>query len=244
MFIKSLLKKYVKKIYQRYFKRYFSALDELLWAQSFHDAINGSEWVVRKNFAPGRAAVGYEFLYVLFRALNSARPKSILELGLGQTTHMITQYVSANPDAKHVVVEHDPSWVEFFLENHIISDRTKIVGLELEKADFHGAGVTSYKGFLERFKSDKFDFICIDGPFGFDAKKYSRVDVLRIVPDCLENSFVIMIDDYDRMAEQNTVGELAKILSENGILTGSGSYQGRKTTHIIVTRDHEFLCTL
>jgi hypothetical protein len=244
MSIKSFIKKPFKKIYQRTFGVLFSDVDELLWAQVFHDAIIGSEWLVDKKFYPGRAAVGYEFLYVLFRALNSVRPKSILELGLGQTTHMITQYIAANSGAQHIVVEHDPLWIDFFLKEHRISGRTKIAQMDLGKTDFQGSSVTSYERFSENLAGNRFDFICIDGPFGFDAKKYSRVDTLKIIPHCLESSFVIIIDDYNRLAEQNTVKELTAILSRNNICTCGGSYRGRKTSHLIATPDYKFLCTL
>jgi hypothetical protein len=240
MSVKSFIKKPIKNIYQRF----FGNVDEVLWAQVFHDAIIGSEWLTDKKFYPGRAAVGYEFLYVLFRVLSSTRPKSILELGLGQTTHMISQYVSANLGARHIVVEHDPLWIDFFLKEHRISDRTKIMQMDLGKTDFRGTSVTSYERFSENLAGSRFDFICIDGPFGFDAKKYSRIDTLELMPRCLESSFVIMIDDYNRQAEQNTVKELTALLSRNNIDTYGGSYRGRKTSHLIATSDYKFLCTL
>jgi len=78
---------------------------EILWANIFHDSIFESEWLIHKNFAPGRWAVGYQFLFVLYSVLSKAEPKSILELGLGQSTHMITQYAAANPDVQHIVTE-------------------------------------------------------------------------------------------------------------------------------------------
>ncbi|MDR0649034.1 MAG: hypothetical protein LBF92_06835, partial [Synergistaceae bacterium] len=112
------------------YRRHFGLLEEILWAQIFHDTIAGSKWLIDKSFSPGRWAVGYEFLYVLYRVLNSVRPKKILELGLGQTTNMLSQYVSAHEDVRHLIVEHDTEWIDFFRKEHDISERTKIIQMD------------------------------------------------------------------------------------------------------------------
>ena len=65
---------------------------EVLWGEIFRDTIVNSIWLKDKSFSPGRWAAGYPFLYALYRVLDEARPKRILELGLGQTTRMIGQY--------------------------------------------------------------------------------------------------------------------------------------------------------
>ncbi|GHV55474.1 hypothetical protein FACS1894216_17910 [Synergistales bacterium] len=87
-----------------------------------------------------------------------------------------------------------------------------------------------------------FDFISIDAPFGSDV--YSRIDVLDIIPDCLMSSFIIMIDDYNRIGEQNTVKEIMRRFSDRNISVCSGSYRGAKQSLLITTEDYKFLCTL
>lgn len=59
-------------------------------------------------------AAGYPFLYILYRVLRDAKPKRILELGLGETTKLISQYAAANEDVEHFVVEHDLDWISFY----------------------------------------------------------------------------------------------------------------------------------
>ena len=68
---------------------------EAVWAQIFNNTISESLWLKDKTFSPGRWAVGYPYLYVMYRVLNETRPKRILELGLGQSTRMIAQYAAA-----------------------------------------------------------------------------------------------------------------------------------------------------
>ena len=87
---------------------------EAVWAEIFNNTVTNSEWLKDKTFSPGRWAVGYPYLYVMYRVLDVVRPKAILELGLGQSTKMIAQYSMANTDVKHYVVERDLNWVAFF----------------------------------------------------------------------------------------------------------------------------------
>jgi hypothetical protein len=232
--------------YKEILKAKCRTLDEILWAQIFHDTIAGSKWLIDKSFSPGRWAVGYEFLYVLYRVLDSFHPKKILELGLGQTTNMILQYVSANEDVQHLIVEHDMQWADFFKVNNKLSssERTKMSYLELESIPFgrDNIPVTAYKDFSEKIAGKKFDFICIDGPFGSDG--YSRIDVLGVIPECLEKSFVIMLDDYDRPGEQNTAKEMKSRFRDNNIVVCGAAYSGLKASYLITTEDNQFLCSL
>ena len=57
-------------------------VNELNWANIFHDSIKGCTWLDSENFAinPGRWAVGYNYFYAVFRVLNEFKPKNILEL--------------------------------------------------------------------------------------------------------------------------------------------------------------------
>ena len=87
---------------------------EAVWANVFHDATVGSDWLTDKAFWQGRASLGYQAMYVVYRILNEIRPKRILELGLGQSTKLISQYVWANADVLHTVVENNEAWIRFF----------------------------------------------------------------------------------------------------------------------------------
>ena len=100
---------------------------EIVWAEVFNNTIRHSEWMQHINFSPGRWAVGYPFLYVLYRVLNEARPKRILDLGLGQSSRMIAQYAAASENIEHIIVEHDPEWINFFQNDFSLSANSRIV---------------------------------------------------------------------------------------------------------------------
>ena len=218
---------------------------EAVWAQIFNNTISESLWLKDKTFSPGRWAVGYPYLYVMYRVLNETRPKHILELGLGQSTRMIAQYAAAFQDVEHIVVEHDPEWVEFFCNDFPLPKNTKVVMLEREMVPYKDAdAVRVFKGFKETFQGQKFDFISVDAPLGSDMPQYSRIDVLNLVPDGLTPNFVIMVDDCDRSGEINTVQEIRKKLSNSGIAQRMGRYSGAKTCSLVCPDHFGFLCSL
>ena len=218
---------------------------EAVWAEVFNNAIKNCSWLRDVSLSPGRWAVGYPYLYVMFRILNELRPKSILEFGLGQSTRMIAQYAAANKDVKHYVVEHDKNWIEFFGNDCILPENTEIVVLDYDFVSYKEAKkVRIYKGASMVFQNMKFDYISIDGPLGGDMDSYSRIDILNLLPDCLKDSFIIMLDDYNRLAEQNTGREIERILKENGIAFKASTYYGDKDIRIWCSQDLAFYCSL
>ena len=218
---------------------------EAVWADIFNNVISDSSWLKNTAFSAGRWAVGYQFLYVMYRILNEIHPQHILELGLGQSTRMIGQYVSSHEDAEHFVVEHDPEWIKFFSRDFALSERSIIIKLDLEIIPFKEAEtVRAFKGFEEQFDGRKFDFISIDAPFGVDMKEYSRIDVLKLLPGCLADSFIIMIDDTERSGETNTVNAMKEQLEQSGIAFAVGRYSGEKDCTVICSENLKFVCSM
>ena len=218
---------------------------ETVYAHVFNNVITKSSWLKDKNFAPGRWAVGYPYLYVMFQTLNTTKPKCILDLGLGQTTKMLTQYAAANDDVEHIVLENDPDWIKVFKSRNRVSERTKIVLSDLEFIKYKSDdSVRVYSSFKEAVKGKKFDFISIDGPLGGDMKKYSRIDILSVIPECLADDFVIMMHDMERQTEMNTLVELQFLLQQASIKYRRGRYNGQKDTILICSEQPGYLTSL
>lgn len=226
-------------------KKIFRSTSESVWAHIFHDTIEGSEWLKNKTFYPGRWAAGYPFLYALYRSLNDFRPKSVLELGLGQTTRMIGQYAAYQKECSHIVTEHDGEWIDIFKKGFELSSSTEILKLDIEKKSYYETEpATAYVNFVEKLKGKKFDLISIDAPFGGDHLEYSRMDILQLVPECLNKDFVIFLDDYNRKGEQNMIKKLEEILEANHIAYTIGKYCGNKDTFMVASENLKFLCTM
>lgn len=217
---------------------------EAVWAEIFNNAITGSEWLGDTAFSPGRWAVGYPYLYVMYRVLNEVHPRNILELGLGQSTRMIAQY-AACCKARHQIVEHDPEWIEFFARSFKLLLCSSIVTLDRELVPYKEAeAVRVFKDFSKTFAGQRFDFISIDAPLGGDMKQYARIDVLQLLPDCLAEDFVIMLDDCERPGENHTWEEMKRVLSAAGVVYSEGAYGGVKDCRVMSSTSLKFVCSL
>lgn len=70
------------------------------------------------------------------------------------------------------------------------------------------------------------------------------MDILQLLPDCLKEDFVILLDDYNRQGEKNMVELMKKILQEHDIKFNTGVYRGNKDTFMITSENLRFLCTM
>lgn len=219
---------------------------EILWAEIFNSTIRNSKWFT-ESVSPGRWAVGYPFLYVLYRVLDELKPDKILELGLGQSSKITCSYVnySKNSNVLHCIVEHDEEWKNFFLDGNKKTFKegiSKIIVMPLENVDFENTKVTRYERFIETLPKEKWNLILVDAPFGSD--KFSRIDVLDLIPQNLSDKFVILIDDCERIGEINTCEKIKEKLSMNNIAWYEGLYSGEKEVRVIVSEDLKFICSL
>lgn len=220
-------------------------ISEALWSEIFNNVIANSTWLHDAAFAAGRWAVGYPYLYAMYRVLNEARPKRILELGLGQSTKMISQYAAATEGVEHIIVESDPNWIDFFKQSVELSKTSKIVQLEYEMTAYKEAKyVRVFKGFKDLFMRGNFDFISLDAPYSADMKQYARIDILSILPEGLSDNFVIMMDDCHRIGEARTLIEIEKVLQENRLPYKRGNYSGIKDCVLLCAEHMKFLSTM
>ena len=218
---------------------------EAVWAQIFNNTISESLWLKDKTFSPGRWAVGYPYLYVMYRVLNETRPKRILELGLGQSTRMIAQYAAAFQDVEHIVVEQDKTWTEFFAQNTSLSPRTKIVHLPVVETNYLDDDRTLvYQDFEELCEGKKFDLVSSDGPAHSQSHKYRRVELVKLIPDHLADSFCIILDDFDVQECKNMWAVAKETFSRLNIPYGEGIYRGDKDVSMFTSINQKFLCSM
>ena len=215
---------------------------EEVWAHVFNNTVSGSDWLRNKSFSPGRWAVGYPYLYAMYRVLNEIHPKHILELGLGQSTRMISQYASFFCDITHMVIEQDPRWIEFFKRDFKLPPTSQIIQLNYDFVPYKDTKkVRVYQNFQESVAGSTYDFISIDAPLGGDMKEYARIDILSLIPQHLDKDFIIMIGDTNRSGEKHTVNEIEECLGRNGIEYQCGKYLGIKECTLLCSKSLGFL---
>jgi hypothetical protein len=209
------------------------------WANVFHDSIRGQDCLTNLPLNIGRWAGSYSFFYVLSRILKDYKPESVLELGLGESTKFISTFLDNYlPNTKHIVVEHDTAWIELFNEKFKLSNKSKIVCCDLEVLKINNFSTTYYKNLNEKIDS-KFDLYIVDGPFGSD--KFSRYNIISLIDDFNQDSeFIILVDDYDRQGEKDTVNDIISFLKSKKIVFYTEIYKGLKSQIIIASEKYKF----
>lgn len=213
---------------------------EILNAHRFSDTIKDSEWLKIQSFSAGGAALDYGALYTMYRILDSIHPKNILEFGLGQSSRMIYQYAN-HYDAYAITYEHDEEWISFF--KGLVKEQypVNIYKTELYDTIYNGHKTLSYKNDCKELLGKKFDFVFVDGPFG--SEHYSRSQILHLIPECLDKSFCIMVDDVERVGEQETISEIEYILNKENIPYYERVYSSSKKHIVFCSPKFRFLTT-
>ena len=224
---------------------------ELKYAFIFNDTIRESEWLNHKSFSLVNSAANYSLAYSLYRILDEARPQNILELGLGQTSKITSQYANHfGDDVKLTIIESDEVWIENFSKNLNITDNIKMQALELELFDKDGEEHFRFKDLINLVENDKFDLVIIDAPLGFVPdpetgegvySKYARSDVWQLIPDNLAEDFIIIMDDHNRDGETNTMEHVKELIEQNDIEFYDYLSQGLKEQYAVFTEKYKYI---
>lgn len=211
---------------------------EVVWANVFHDTIRDRQWLQTLPLSPGRWAVGYSMLYVIARVLADYKISSVVEFGLGESSKLVDACVYHHlPGCTHVIVEHDQAWIDHFAQRYAFKGNPRLITLDLIEKEIKGNPVKTYKGIQEALVNAA-DLYVIDAPFG--SPRYSRYEIVtialeRFVPG---SEFIIILDDYNRQGEQDTIADLLEVLKLKQIKVYTGLYTGSKSQMVIATEKY------
>lgn len=220
---------------------------EILYSQIWHSISCGMKWLNNMedmSLFPGRWAIGYNTMYVLARVLNDTTPHNVLEFGLGNSSKIVSKYFAYwnENEWSHIIIEHNKDWIEFISKEKLLLSNSKIFQSELIEKKYRRKPIIAYKD-ISSVMNLKYDLIIIDGPLGSNGV-YSRMDLIEYLPECLSESFVIIIDDYNRKGEKGLVHEIEKCLLQNNIEYASGLYLGETECFLISSKNNAFLTSL
>lgn len=229
--------------YRKNQKNEMALLQELDWANVYHDSIRGKAWLQNLPLNIGRWAGNYTFFYILNRVLFDCKPKGILEFGLGESSKFISVYLDNYlQESRHVVMEQNPEWYDHFFQNFNLSNRTEVKMGRVISKKINGFETSGYENIRETIDG-KFDLYVVDGPIG--SKHYSRYDIVELANAFKENDeFIIIMDDYDRSGEQETVSDLLQVLRANNVSVHTSVYKGSKSVMVITTDKYKYLRSL
>lgn len=218
----------------------FLQLKELEWANVYHDSIRGKTEIENLPLNIGRWAGSYAFFYILKRILTDYKPKNIIEFGLGESTKFISTFIDNYlPDSQLLTIEHDINWKTLFLNNFIVSERSKIQIFEITKKQIKGKDSNGYKD-IEVKITDNYDLYIVDGPFG--SPHFSRHDIVSLLINKTNNDeFIIIIDDYERTGEKETTQSILDLLKCKNINIFTKEYIGNKSVFVIATEKYKYV---
>ncbi len=235
-----MIKKIVELIREnrRNQKKIIAYSRELNWADVYQDSIRGKQWLENLPLNVGRWAGNYAFFYIMNRILTDFKPKAILEMGLGESSKFISTFIRNElPETRHIVLEHDVEWEKFYIKNNKLFPQTEVKIASLEIMNVEGYITNVYKEF-SNIISFKFDLYIVDGPLG--SKHFSRYDLLKIGHGFRKgDEFMILVDDFERNGEKETVGKFLKILESKGIEVYTSVYYSLKNILIISTEKYK-----
>jgi len=216
---------------------------ELEWANIYHDTIRDKEWLKNLSISPGRWAANYSLFYILVRILSDYQPINILELGLGESSKVISCFLDNQlKDSNHVVIEQDASWISCFKTRFELSKNSEILHLPIETKIIKEFQVNCYRE-IEKKINHAFDLYIVDGPFG--STNFSRYDICLLAQNLNQkDEFIIIIDDFHRKGEKETVHDLINQLTVKGIKTFTGNYHGDKEQIVITTEKFRLATSL
>ena len=218
----------------------FKYYQELNFADLLHDSIINNKWLKDKNFSLYGWAANYSFIYTLFRILDNVMPISILEMGMGQTSKLTSQYIThSNPSASLDIIESDKNWIDIYSKHLAISNNVKINQCDLEIFQVDEASCYKYKNLDKIVKNKKYDLIIVDGPRG--SLRQSRQNIVDLITTNLAEDFVIIFDDAERNGEKETIEKTKEKLKNLGIDFGVQQRFSLKAQLIMYSKSRSFV---
>jgi len=194
------------------------------------------------TFYPDGFAANASLLYLLFKILQKAKPKSILELGSGQSTKLTTRYIKENEEAEITIIEDCQEWYDKTKQDIFANKRTRFICSHLKQLKYKNKKCFWYSTKILAEEDKTYELIIVDGPFG--TKRNSRIGIANYLPKILDkDNFIIVFDDAARKGEIDTIKAIKKILKKNIISFQEFHVYGSKKQTCLVSPNYTFLAT-
>jgi hypothetical protein len=149
-------------------------------------------------YMPLGGAANHSLLFLILMIAVRCRPKSVLDVGCGQTTLLWDRLRARGLVQAVTTLESDAGWA-----SRIGAEvRHPILVSPLHPERCGPATIQTYDWSLAEGRGP-FDVIVIDGPCG--QPRCSRAGALRLIGENLPADFAIVMDDVERRGEQDTL---------------------------------------
>tara|TARA_B100000749_G_scaffold280771_1_gene278607 strand:+ start:97995 stop:98729 length:735 start_codon:yes stop_codon:yes gene_type:complete len=185
---------------------------------------------------PFRGAANSSLMYLLMRSVTSYDFKSVVEFGCGQSTFIFDALLKLKKNKfKMLSFENNEFWQSQVQEKV----QTKVVLSPLVDTQVLGKTVPFYD-FQKEIKSEVFDFILVDGPYG--TKSFSRFGSVNVILNHLAEDFLIIFDDAERWGEKQSYLTLVEAMKAKGLKFHTRLLQADKHQFIIASEKFRGVC--
>ena len=222
----------VNRIYGRLAK-------ESQYLQSLHYNLRIVGWDDFPIFPDGFAG-NASLLYFIFKFLYREKPKSVLEIGSGQSSLLTSRYIKSNSEANVTILEENEDWykrVDSMISN---GDNVRLIHSPLESVKVKRRKKMWYSTKIFDTEDAKYDLIIIDGPVG--TYRLSRAGICNHLPKIIDKgNFVIIFDDSTRKGEIDTIKHTKRIFRSNKIEFMQFHIHGTKKQTCLVSPNKAYL---
>jgi len=180
------------------------------------------------RFFPIGGAANYSLLYLILRIGMELRPRSVLDIGAGQSTLLWALLRRHGLVEAVLTLEHDAAWGA----RVAAQVPHKVLVTPLRTARIAGHDTLTYDWDAAR-AGRCFDTIVCDGPNG--VARRSRSGVLTMLDGTLPDDLVLILDDAEREGEQDTVAAIHERLGGAGADYHVGVVRAAKTQVVFAT---------
>lgn len=162
------------------------------------------------RFFPVGGAANYSLLYLILRVGMELEPRSVLDIGAGQSTMLWSLLLRHGLVGEVLTLEHDADWGA----RMAAQVAHPVLVTPLREAQVNGRAVQTYD-WEQAYDNRGFDVVACDGPIG--TPRHSRCGILYAVEvGRLEQDFLLILDDAERRGEQDTIEAVHGRLQEIG----------------------------
>ena len=204
--------------------------NEIAYADILRQMTASYGWLPSPLYTVGGAA-SHGLVYALARALEEYRFSHILELGVGQSTAVLSAYAQTH-GATVLSLEENADWAAKLRERHGSASHQIIHAPLVPGA--RGASWYDPASWREHVPAGGFDLILVDGPVG--TKTLSRSGVVAHFKGIRAAEWAVIWDDLDRAADLESFALFTNAARSEGESFGTAFCSGKKVVGFTYTR--------
>ena len=225
--------------FARYFQRINPKLNaaylEQIYQGNYFELARTTDWMKSTPISsPSGGTASFSLLYVLLAILRDGKFDSIMEIGVGQSTKILLQYQSLHGNNLYLL-DDDEFWLSITargVREGVIANYRKLVE--------HQVCDKKIQWYDSPEPDRKFQLILIDGPKAYKrAIRYNRLGVLSWIPGVLDDDFIIIVDDSNRVGEALLVREMLIKLDQYNIPVKTRNILGANSQTIIASEKYQ-----